>query len=403
MAKGNNSTTSTASISDLPELPLLTIFDYVPLRNLLHIDEVCRAWQELKPEACSRRRQLIIANDQKDLVTLQPSCIESILLPPLDGEGARSLYLKPKVSFDHNVLFLGRNQQLQTTLDRLFELLPNLKVFRLARQHGSSKELSKVNQLLAHYRRQLAEVTIWFWGGLIDDDRNRAEAQLAFQQEFLSLMANLNRLTALRSLHVNFQSPPNCPVTLDDRQLATHCLPDVAGRLTCLKFRTRLEFSNSRNNFDIDACLLKQILSRMRDGGGADKAVAGEGSKLKQQQPKKQENLELYLSGTPLTLKTVVLLGPVAAGLRTVEIGGVFSANLEAEYKALARLARQSPHLQGLTVNVKSLSIHRLVESLTSLQELAYLHICCLPVPNAPPEAVNIDQLPVLPSVKLLE
>ena len=402
MADGNTSTT--ASISDLPELPLLTIFDYVPLVDLFHIDEVCRAWQELKPEACSRRRHLIIANDQTDLDVLTQPAIESErLLPQLDGKGNCSPYLELKEHSDLHALFIGHSRPLQTTVDRALELLPNLKVFRLVHQHGTHQELSKVNQLLAHYRHQLVEVTIWFIGELTDGDQNRVKAQLAFQQMFLLLMASLNRLTALRSLDVNFKPPPECPVVLDDRQRSIHCLPDVVGHLKWLKFRTRLEFSNSRNNFDIDACLLKQILSRMRDGGGADKAVAGEGSKLKQQQPKKQENLELYLSGTPLTLKTVVLLGPVAAGLRTVEIGGLFSANLEAEYKALARLARQSPHLQGLTVNVKSLSIRRLVESLTSLQELAYLHICCLPVPNAPPEAENIDQLPVLPSVKLLE
>ena len=401
MADGNTSTT--ASISDLPQLPLLTIFDYIPLRNLLHIDEVCRAWQKLKPEACSRRRHLIIANGETDLETLQPSCIESIRLPRLDGEETNSSYLKPKVRFDYNALFIGHSRPLQVTLYKLLELMPNLTVFHLVQQHGSSKELSKVNQLLAHYRHQLVEVTIWFWGELTDDEQTHAEAQLTFQQMFLSLMTSLNRLTALRSLHVNFQSPPNCPVVLDDRQLANHCLSDVVGRLTCLKFRTRLELSNSNNSFAADARLLEQILFRMRDGEGADKAVVGESAKLKQQ-PKKQKNLELYVSGTPLTLRTLISLGPgpVAAGLRTVEIGGVFSAYKKAEYKALARFARQSPHLQALTIHVKSSSIHRLVESLVSLQELVYLNICCLQV-FSPPENVNIDQLPVLPSVKLLE
>ncbi len=398
MAEENTSTT-TASISDLPQLPLLTIFEYIPLPNLLHIDEVCRAWQKLKPEACSRRRHLIIANDQTDLSVFTQSSIESIqMLTQLDGKGNCSQHS------DLYALFLRYSRPLQTTLDRLFELLPNLKVFRLVQQHGSHEELSKVNQLLAHYRHQLVEMSIWFFGELTDDEINRAESQLAFQQMFLSLMASLNRLTALRSLELNFQSPVNCPVVLNDRQMAAHCLPDVTSRLTCLKFITRLEVSDSRNNFAADVRLLNQVLLRMRDGGGADKAVIGESSKLKQQ-PKKQENLELYVHGTPLTLRTLISLGPgpVAAGLRAVKIDGMFSADSAAEYKALARLARQSPHLQALTVHVRSLSIRRLVESLASLQELAHLHICCHPVPNSSPEAVNIDQLPVMPSVKSLE
>ena len=369
---------------------------------------MCRAWQELKPAACSRRRHLIIASDPDDLKKLQPPGIESVHLPPLVGEENISPYLKPISRRDHNALFIGHSRPLQTaaTLDRMLELMPNLKVFRLVRQHGSHEELSKVNQLLTHYRHQLVEVSIWFWGGLTNGDRNRTEAQLAFPQMFLSLMASLNRLTALRSLHVNFKPPPNCPVVLDDRQRAAHCLSDVAGRLKWLKFRTRLEVSNSNNNnsFAADARLLEQILFRMRDG---DKVVVGEGSKSKQQppQPKEQENFELYVMETPLTLKTLVSLGPgqVAAGLRFVSIDGIFSADSAAEYKALARFARQSPHLQTLNISLKSLRIRRLVESLASLQELAYLHICCLPVPNAPPEAVNISQLPVLPSVKFLE
>ena len=380
-------TTTTASISDLPDLPLLTIFDYVPLVDLLHIDEVCRAWQGLKPAACSRRRHLIIANDPDGLQLL---------------ETPTEIIIVPVTVNSHNVVFIGHSRLLQTILDRVLELMPNLKVFRLVQEHGSHEELSKVNQLLAHYRHQLVDVTILFWGELTNGDRNRAEAQLAFQKKFLSLMASLNRLTALRSLHVNFKPPLDCPVVLDDRQLATHCLSDVVGRLELLKFCTRLEFSNFNNNFSADARLLKQILFRMRN----DKTLAGELSNLTvHQQPpqqKKQKDLELYVKGTPLTLKTLVSLGPVGAALRFCNIDGIFSADLAAEYKALARFARQSPHLQMLLVQVKSLSIRRLVESLASLQELAYLYIFCRPAPSSPPEMVPIDQLPVLPSVKFL-
>ncbi|KAH9407332.1 hypothetical protein TYRP_012883 [Tyrophagus putrescentiae] len=366
---------TTVSISDLPELPLLTIFDYIPLPNLLHIDEVCRAWKKLKSAACSRRRHLIIASDQVGLKLLQQPT---------------EINLVPVTVNNHNVLFIGRSRLLQTTLKRLFKLLPNLKVLRLARQQGSHEELSKVNKLLGHYRPQLVEVTIWFWGELTDGDFD--ESQFAFHQKFLWLMASLNRLTALRSLELNFRSPPNCPVVLNDRQLATHCLPDVVGRLTCLKFHTRLEGSNFHNNFPADARLLKQILLQMRD----EKATAT---------TKGTRNLQLYVRETPLTLKTLVSLGPgpVAAGLRSVSIDGKFSADSAAEYKALARFARQSPHLQAVAVSLKSLRIRRLAESLSSLKELVNLHIFCHPVPSSLPQSpVNIRHLPVLPSVSFL-
>ena len=122
-------------------------------------------------------------------------------------------------------------------------------------------------------------------------------------------------------------------------------------------------------------------------------------------QQKKQKDLELYVKGTPLTLKTLVSLGPgpVAAGLRSVSIDGKFSADSAAEYKALARFARQSPHLQTLNISLKSLHIRRLVESLASLQELINLRIFSYPVLFSLPETANIDQLPVMPSVKFLE
>ncbi len=408
--------TSTASISDYPELPLLTIFDYVPLRNLLHIDEVCRAWQKLKPEACSRRRHLIIANDQTDLQLIDKPDLEYHRELGLIVGETDLPFPKPKVRPDLNYFFIGHSRLLQATLDRLLELLPNLKVFRLVQLHGSHEELSKVNQLLAHYRHQLVEVKICFKGAanvIQRRESSRVEVlQHSYRLMFLSLMASLNRLTALRSLKLNFRPPPDCPVVLDDRQVAAHCLSDVAGRLKSLDLYTRFEFGSDNSvNLKSDIRLLKQVLFRMRDG---KKAVAGEeGSKLKQQhppQPTEEKNLELYLIETPLTLKTLISLGPgpVAVGLRTIPIDGNLSADSAAEYKALARLARQSPYLQAVDVNLKSLHIRRLVESLASLKELIRLNIFCCPsdissyFTLSPSSPVDIGQLPVMPSVKTL-
>ena len=397
-------TITTTSISDLPQLPLLIIFDKISLLNLLRIDEVCRAWKELKPAALSRRRHLVITNDRDGLNWLTHPGLESdyrLLRQVLNEDG--SPYLKPRLHLDLQALFI--NRYLPPLSATLLKLLPNLKVLRLVHQYGSFHELWKVNQLLTHYRHQLVEVTIWFWGWRTSCEPNQAEVQHAFQKMFLSLMTCLNRLTALRSLELNFWAAPGCPVILDDNQLATHCLPDVIGRLKWLKFITCFESNDSGRcgGGAADARLLKQILFRMRD---ENKSVEREESKVKQQQPKKQEALELYVDKIPLTLRTLIPLGPgpVAASLRSVKIDGVFSGNSEAQYKTLARFARQSPHLQALTLGLKSLNIHRLVESLAPLKELVNLSIFCYPANSPLSETVNIDgQLPVMPSVKSLE
>ena len=405
-AKTSSTSTSKTTISDLPELPLLTIFDFIPLPDLLHIDEVCRAWQGLKSAALRRRRHLIIANDPADLKQLaEPGFDSKDSLMQLILEDDGTPLVRLKVRLDRHALFIGHDRTLRSaTLDRLIELLPNLKVFRYVQHYGCCEELWKVKHLLTHYRQQLVEVSICFQGALSGAQRSLVEVQRAFRAMFISLLTSLNRLSELRSLELSFRAAPGCSVDLDDHQLPANCLPDLVGRLTHLKFNTRSEFdgANESDHYVSDARLLRAVLFRMRDeksGGGssAEKAVlqssVGLKSKPQQQQlqPMVPENLELYVDSTPLTLKTLILLGPgpVAAGLRTVEIDGMFSGESAAEYKALSRLARQSPHLQALTVGLKCLGIRRLVESLSSLKELLYLSISCA-ANNPPAETVNV-------------
>ncbi|KAH9392414.1 hypothetical protein TYRP_005490 [Tyrophagus putrescentiae] len=418
MAVSKISSTSTykTTISDLPELPLLTIFDFIPLLNLLHIDEVCLVWKGLKPAALCRRRHLIIADDPADLYVLNDPAFDSdsFLEKILKDDGTP--LVKPLANLDRHAIFLGFNKSLQTaTMNRLIDLLPNLKVFRYVQYSGSYDELWRVKQLLTHYRHQLIEVNIDFHGkqGFYYDRQSFVAMQCTFLAMFICLLVTLNELTALRSLELTFQAPADNPVDLDDHQLYVNCLSNLVGRLTHLKFNTRIKYDG---NIDSDPCasdtrLLKTVLFCMRNKkSAADKAVFQSLASFKlkprqqQLQPKVQEDLKLYVDSTPLTLRTLVSLGPgpVSAGLRTVKIDGIFSANSAAEYNALARFARQSPHLQALTVSLKCLCIWRLVESLASLNELVYLNISC--AANSPPmETGNTRRLPTLPSVKALK
>ena len=50
--------TTTATITSLPDLCLLKIFDYLPITELLNLHLICSRFGRLKLSACSRRQTL---------------------------------------------------------------------------------------------------------------------------------------------------------------------------------------------------------------------------------------------------------------------------------------------------------------------------------------------------------
>lgn len=159
--------TRMSSIGHLPDLAMLSIFDNLPLLDLIHADEVCPRWRSLKPAAFRRRKILIIVHDKSDLKAL-----ESEIAPEM--------------------------------LDGIVHLMPHLKVIRIVQLDGSYHELLKIKYLLQQYRSQLLDLSLWFWGR---PNEETAEAiRSGFKGHFASLFSTLNSMTALESLYLNLQT-----------------------------------------------------------------------------------------------------------------------------------------------------------------------------------------------------
>ena len=372
--------TSTSTIADLPQLSLLTVFDHLPLLDLFHIDEVCRAWAQLKTAALLRRRQLIIDNDhpagQKLLEAgVQQWPAESLIhLVKEDGETGLTPYARPRGSLDRHTLVISalRLGGIQPeTLDRLTELLPNVVVLRVfTRTIAHSSELWKVKQLLSHYRQQLVEVTVWFWESfsLLRGERSKAEVEGASAAMFTSLMATLGQLKALRRLEVNYQAPPTCTLQVPPESVR---LAAVVSGLKSLSFRTCLTFDGpgDRKDRTQDARLLEKIL---QESFGRGRGVV-EGGSANLTPP------ELYCAGTPLSLRTLVAFGDaqsgslISVGLRSVDIADVFddqgTTTSPAAYRALAKFARQAANLEQLAIRLKGPPLRilrKVIEALAS-------------------------------------
>ncbi len=421
--------TPQCSIADLFELPLLTIFDHLPLLDLFHIDEVCRAWQELKRAALLRRRQLIITNNNQCSLPLldspyhrglQSAAADSLLRLVKEEEKKEDdkgttywPYWQIKVGLDRHVLHLlrggeeggevdgdgnGNGRRLETPqVDRLAELLPNLTVLCVALTGSDLVDLQNVKQLLAHYRHQLLEVTLCFRKP--EDSDRRQESSQTGEAVFASLLDSLRHLTALRTLEVNFQSPPdNALLALQNVRLAAVNRPR-----TLFRFEA---FAADAEDREKEIWLLEDILQWY----GMPQEL---GSLL--EPTLSLEPIELYCTGMELSLRRLITFGPghVSAGLRLVAIADVFgdsSDNAEAKYKALAKFARQAPNLVHLTVSVKRLEgIRKLVEALArpaTLRSLVHLTITAgaeMGGGAAKEEAEEKENpLPSLPSVKSL-
>ncbi len=90
-------------------------------------------------------------------------------------------------------------------LDKVIQLLPNLKELTILETLGSFAELWKIKFLLHHYRFQLEHVNIRFISKKADDfegDLNSVRAE--YQRLFASLFATLNNMTALTTLELSF-------------------------------------------------------------------------------------------------------------------------------------------------------------------------------------------------------
>lgn len=419
-------------LAHFPQHVLLNVFSWLPLRDLVHIDEVCSAFGELKLVALSRRRHLYIVHSQEDLARLEaPEFRAAELLQHVkedkgdNGEGKGDVPLvKRKVRLDRHALITGVGRPLTAAqLDKIVDLMPNVAVLRLVRAE-TYLELWKIKCLLNCYRPQLLELTLWFLNpegasvlrNDVDEDIDLVCSR--FEELTTSVLHSVNSLPALRSLDLNLETP-SAPLPIEVP------LPIAAQRtLRTLRLRTFGIVVDSET-------VLRRSLFQVPALNDARRAIS-----LK----------ELYIGEMPMRLELALSIGPCLAHvLRELDITS--TTLVGEEFGRLRQLATQCPGLQDLQVSVICPgveSLGRLVEALTPCKALLHLTILsnatadtryrrqaalleaavvaanraeaeaeaeeAVVMPPGPPEPVNQEQEPpqppqpppVLPSLKAL-
>ncbi len=199
---------SASSITTIPTLSQLTIFDKLPLHRLLHIDEVCRAWGgDVKLAALARRKKLVIVQNKKDLKNLKLPPYSDCDLFRLVKEDDGSPYKGLRLGLDHHALIL-KDLLTLPTMAMLTWCLPNLKVIRIVQKSANYSMLLSISSLLDRYRHKLTELTVkvYFNEVLPEDFVKKNEAQTAASNFFNSFCQSLNSLTALTSLELRLKA-----------------------------------------------------------------------------------------------------------------------------------------------------------------------------------------------------
>lgn len=356
-----------SSIQELPELALLTIFDNIPLLDLIHIDEVCVRFGELKSAALNRRKHLIIVNDESDLKALDnPNNSFDMLRSVKNDDG--SPFCKIKVRLDRHALYASEITPL--LLDNIVEKLPNLKVIRVIQLDGSYNELWKIKYLLQQYRTQLVDVTVWFWGNFNNEDLD--VVRNGFKSMFVSLMHTLNSMKALTGLQLNFQTPMALKVSIPFEL-------SIASRLKVLNVRT-YGFSGADVS---DSLVLEQTFKQYCEIN---------------------ESLEEVYMENPMQLATALSYGPrVSAAIREVHLDNHL---LAADCENFKKFGAQYFNIIDLTISVATISMDKIAKALAPCTQLVHLALNANfdegQGPVVPANKTKPDKLTVLPNVKSL-
>lgn len=365
-----SSSSSSTTILDVPEVPMLKIFAYIPLPNLLRIDEVCRAWEKLKAEALLQRQMLVIVNQVADLSLPQLPRFHPPMLYLVKNDDDKLIY-KVQGRIDRYALYF--HAITPKLVDKVIQLLPNLKVLHLNTQNGSPTELWKMKLLLHHYRHQLEEVNIEFvdtGDNLVDLQRLRADYHFMFP----SIFRTLNNMTALTTLELTLALRNGLEVPIEVNL-------SVASRLKKLTVYTQ-SFTGS----PIDVNVLKHTYEQYAEGN---------------------ETLQALYGMNRLYLDTLLALGPrVTAVLKQAILPDIFDRN---KYEKLKKFARKFPSLEQLIItSLSGLTIAEVAEALIPCKNLISLSLnlnfdqeqsIAVPVKNDLPKG---KQLPVLPNIKSL-
>lgn len=391
--KSSSSSATPKTILDLPELPTLTIFDYLPLVDLFHVDEVCRAWGgKLKSSALSRRRTLMIVHRKADLTSLELPNLSFDMLRMVTADDDTP-FLKKKTALDRHALYASPVLS-PTMIDRITETLPNLTGLHLLNLDGDYRELWKIKLLFAHYRHQLQDLTLWFWASMFglcehhhhhqgyEDDEEDQQEDIMGQQDLLkenframyaSLCSTLNSMTALQWLQLNIQMPFGMTAPSE-----TVNIGPVARRLRTLNIRTYGFSPDGR-----DSLVLKPIFENFCEPN---------------------DRLEALYTENPVHLETLLGYGPrVTAALGEVHLKAPLRAERLFQYGAAFQALT---NLRELSLTLCDVSVASVARPLVGCPQLVHISLSVNFDPAqgrvAPANDLPIDKLPVIKAVRAL-
>lgn len=217
-----------ASLSSLPDNVLLTIFDYMPIVDLMSIDFVCRRWAAMSPTAFQKRQSLTLVSAINDLELLRWSSVMTTDLVDLlvDEEKPKSPLIKTIPKFEaiflHAVQIGGELHPAISSL--LVNRFPKIAHLKVVQKQVSIGVLEQITFLLNVYGAQLLSLNLHFSHSTqmigFDDHNDILDIVTSFFFE-------LNSLSQLRhlSLHLdlpNLRLPFHLPLLIQLNSLSLH-------------------------------------------------------------------------------------------------------------------------------------------------------------------------------------
>lgn len=331
-----------SSIGDLPDVAMLTIFDNLPLLDLLHIDEVCTKWENLKSSAFIRRKHLYIVPYAEALASLEnPECSFGMLQLAKNHDGSPSY--PGKVRLDRHAFYtrIITHQM----LDKIIEMMPNLKVIRILQWFNNMNELWKLKFLLHNYRKSLVSLTLWFWSNdgeyedPSEDNNILIHRDEDIKASFTSLFHTLNGLKALKSLELNVQAPSymklRVPLNLT-----------IASQLKLFNIRTFFFW----NEVDSDSLAIMDTLLKHAE---------------------QSEQLEEVVLHNQIEQKNALSFGPrLSSAFKELRLNDTISKENLKEFK---KVAQQFVNVKDLSICLGNVSASSIAKALSPLKNLIHL------------------------------
>lgn len=397
--------TSLTTFAHLPQLVTNKIFDYLPLSSVIHSDEVCREWSQLKNSALKRRTRLVLCHKREDIkVFTMPHLFKDSIK---ESSNKNTTLVELYFAEDPLVrdLFVYGDYLDQPCTDKIISLMPNLIEIQLTGDFKSQTTFNGAIDLISAYNNTLKILKLIFenqlfqWqhfclfekfilkssnGNVNFRKYNPVDSDVVgFFRAFLFKLRNISVLKQL-SLKINFSA-------LTDYDYAKFFLKQLTLPVKQIK--------------KLNICIDCKKHDSFRNLSGLEKSELFTNLIL---DAEKNTNLKTFCIQTKLCLSTLSSFGPyVKKQIKTVYISDTLHVN---NIEKLKSFALQFSNLKTLTVCVIGMfELKNVLKTLVFCEKLELLSIgTSEDVSNNHPINTNtqlndnILKVPVLPSVKYL-